>query len=1530
MDRHMPYGVAVVGFACRLPGGIDSPDALWSALRTGRQVIAEAPADRFDAASFHDPDVGRPGRSYTFAGGFLTDVAGFDADFFGISPREASRMDPQQRLLLETAVEALEDAGIPLGGVAGTDTAVFTGTVGTAYGELQDRDPESITAYTMAGRSPGNTANRVSHVLDLHGPSMAVDTACSSSLVAVHQACQALRTGTSPLALAGAFNFLLGPHPYIGFSKASMLSPTGRCHTFSADADGYVRAEGGAMVVLKPLDQALRDHDRVHGVILASAVNADGWTNGLSLPNPRAQAALLRQAYDRAGVDPDDVVYLEAHGTGTPAGDPAECAAIGEALGRLRQDGNPLPIGSVKTNLGHLEPASGLAGLCKALLVLRERVIPPDLPTGPPHPAIDFDRWGLLHVRTPQPLPERGRAVIGVNSFGFGGANAHVVLADPPPPPPRETPPNGRPLPVVVTAKTATALAEAARRMSDLLTGRPGHRFHDIAYTACRRRTPHPYRAAVLAESPARAAERLAALAEGTRAPRGATGKAVADGRVVFAFSGNGSVWAGMGADLLREDQVFQRAVAECDALLSPHLGWSVRERLGAPATAAELRRTEIAQPLLFTVQIAATAALRHRGVVPAAVLGHSVGEVAAAHTAGILDLPAAARLIAARSRIQAPTADSGGMAAVGLPEPRAREELARYDGLLELAAVNSEHDVTVSGDGKALGDLERVLTARHTPVTRLPLAYAFHSRRMDPLEAPLVAALDGLGTNPASVAMISTVTGRPVGPDDRLDAHYWWHNIRRPVLWDQAVRVLSDQGHDIFLEVGPHPVLCGYLRRITASSGRPSAVVPTLARDADGPAALDTAVCALLAHGAEHDWSTHFPHPGNVVSLPAYPWQRERHWNGAPEWWTPAKSRGHGSGRAEHPLLGTRISAAEARWETTVDPSVLSWLDDHQVDGITVLPGTAYVEMARAAGRRALGAAAEVHDLEIVHALTLPTATSGPSLLTTVDDEDGLVRVTSRGPADQSARVHARGRARRLLAPPPAPLDIDAVRARTRHTIDGPTLYEHAARHRLTYGPAFRVIEEAHVGDGEVLAAYHHPHPDTGYETHPALLDGALQAGMALLPLDTTTGTRLPALIENVRAWHTPPPRGYVHVRARVLVTRDACWDFTVTGPDGRVAVEARGVWLRRYGGDQSAAHHPCTTVLRAAPHEGAPPPPGRPPHPRHLLTAAEADLARIGMRWRDHPFQASRRAFLTLSAHFTAAAVRELLPDATAFSAADLLAAGVRPQYTRLLDVLLDTAVDRGVLARSQDDRYRPAASPDPARWAQAIARDHPGETTILTLYVTCGQALGDVLRGRRAAPEILFDERQRHLVDQFYDIYPVMRSHAEPVRCLVGALARAWPEGRPLRVLEVGAGSGSLSSMLLPHLPPERAVYTFTDVSTSFFPRARQRLSAYDFVDYRRLDMETDPLEQGFDGASYDLVTASASLHVTSDVRRTLRHLARLLTDDGILLALEPTDTAFLAPCFGLLESFWGYTDTDTRVSSPCWTAGGGRNS
>ncbi|WP_326645235.1 SDR family NAD(P)-dependent oxidoreductase [Streptosporangium sp. NBC_01755] len=1503
--------LAIVGAGCRLPGGVEDLDGLWGALTACSDLVTEVPNDRFDPSWFVHRGDRRSGRSYTAHGAFLDDLAGFDPGYFGISPREADRLDPQQRLMLELAVESLDDAGIDPARLAGSDTAVFIGVFNGDYGVLQGRNPASLNAYSVAGWTFGNTANRVSYFLDLHGPSMAIDTACSSALVALHEAAQAIRSGECRVALAGGVNVLLDPAVFVGLSQASMLSKRGRCQTFSANADGYVRGEGAGMVVLKTLADARADGDRVHALLLRTGTNTDGRTEGLTHPGVGSQAALLRDVYARAAVDLDDLVYWEAHGTGTPVGDPVECEAIGQAIGIRRSPGNPLPIGSIKSNMGHLESAAGMAGLLKAILVLRHGVIPPNLHADPLNPGIDWNRLGLSPVTRERAIRSVSRPLAGVSSFGFGGVNAHAVLAVPPPVDVSARTPAPL-LPVVVSGRTAAAAKDMAARVADRLDSTDSGGFYDVCHTLARRRGVREHRISVLAAGAAEAASLLREVVDDENPVGTASDSARTDGRVVFAFGGAGTPWPGMARDLLAGDEAFRSTVERIDRLLSRHVGWSVVTEMTAPASHSRLNTAEIGQPALFAVQMGLVAALQARGIRPAAVIGHSVGEIAAACVSGALDLEDAVLLCAARGRTQQLTMGEGAMAAVGLSPAQAAEELEPFGAEVELAAINSGRDVTVAGSRDALRHLESVLVRKGVFFRRLDVEFAFHSRAMDRLETPLLKALEDLRPAIPGISLVSTVTGLPVEGAE-LDSAYWWQNVRQAVRFGPAVDLLVRDGYQIFLEVGPHPVLQTYLRRAgegrAGEEGARLTVLPTLRREQPGEPALRTAVAALLAAGADADWEAFLPQRGSVAELPTYPWQRERHWNGQADWWAP---------RLEHPLLGARIPAPDPSWNAPIDPGRVPWLTEHRVAGADLLPATGFVELALAAGRRILDGPLELLGLEILRPLPVPSAAEPDLDIQVCVTQDGQVRVSTR--SDDEWQVHARCRVRAAVDAPPVPLgsrppldDVVEVGADEHFAV--------AARAGLDYGPVFRSLKSVLITGETAHAEYRFTEPTGGYEAHPAIVDAALQTVLTVLAQrgsGVEITAHLPVSFDRVRLWRPPTATGSIQTRLRPQdSSRDVIADFTLTDPAGNIVMQLSGCRFRRMPGEEGPARH--VTVLRAS--GGGPTAQDTTPAIADLLAVVEPHRRELRDRLSARSERHSRfmKAYTAVAAHFTMAMVHELVP-AGQWSIEDLTAIGVLPKYTRLVRQLCVLAAGEGLCGDAGSGRWRTTGRAEPYRLFTAALGEFPEYSAELQLAGRCGRYLTDVLTGRREATEVLFPQGGLQTAEHFYDSGPVLSPCNLLARTIISDLVGLWPADRPLRVLEVGAGTGGLTAAVLPLLPPERTSYVFTDLSSAFLKAAAARFKPYDFVDYKLLDLERNPADQGFAEAGFDLVLAANVLHATADLGRTLDAVSALLDDGGLLLMGETLHIGPLALVFGLLDGWWSATDTARRPGGP----------
>lgn len=893
-DRQaQPEPIAIIGIGCRFPGA-NNPHAFWQLLRDGVDAISEVPAERFNLEVFFDPNPAIPGKINTRWGGFLDQVDQFDPRFFGISPREAARMDPQQRLLLELTWEALEDGGQVRERLVGTETGVFVGISNSDYGRILLNDPCRIDAYAGTGNALSIAANRISYQFDFRGPSVAIDTACSSSLVAVHLACCSLRNGESTLALAGGVNLILSPAITINFTKAGAMAPDGRCKAFDAGANGYVRSEGAGLVVLKPLSRALADGDPIYAVIRGSAVNQDGRSNGLMAPNPLAQQAVLREAYRRAAVSPGNVQYVEAHGTGTFLGDPIEAKALGAVLAFDRLPGRPCALGSVKTNIGHPEAAAGIAGLIKVALALKHQEIPPSLHFQEPNPLIPFDELPLRVQTTLGSWPaESGPALAGVSSFGFGGTNAHVVLEEAPRSnaerhdaecamESREIRQTQSTYLLPLSAHSSEALQSLARAYRDFLAiPESTVSLHDLCYTASVRRSHHDYRLAVTGNSPAQLAEGLEAFLRGEVRPGLSAGRKVSSRprKLVFVFPGQGSQWLGMGRTLLEQDAVFREVVERCDRAMRPYGDWSLRAELaGTDADQSRLNEIDIIQPALFAMQVALVALWRSWGIEPQAVVGHSMGEVAAAHVAGTLSLEDAVRVICHRSRLIKPTIRQGAMAAVELSMEEARRVLVGYEDRVSIAVSNSPTSTVLSGDPATLDAILDKLHRQDIFCRTVKVDFASHSPQMDPLRADLLLALEGLEPRSASVPIYSSVTGMVSNGLD-FEAPYWGRNLREPVLFSTAVQRLLKDGHDIFLEISPHPILLSAIQQGIHHFGQEGAVLPSVRREEDDHTVMLGSLGALYTLGYPVDWSRTYPTGGRCVRLPSYPWQPERCW---------------------------------------------------------------------------------------------------------------------------------------------------------------------------------------------------------------------------------------------------------------------------------------------------------------------------------------------------------------------------------------------------------------------------------------------------------------------------------------------------------------------------------------------------------------------------------------------------------------------------------------------------------------------------
>jgi acyl transferase domain-containing protein/acyl carrier protein len=1103
--RPPPDPIAIVGMACRYPGGVNDPQSFWALLKRGGDAITEIPSSRWDVDAFYDPNQGRAGKMTTRWGGFLEDVERFDPHLFGISPREAANMDPHQRLLLEVAWEALENAGQRPDRLAGSKTGVFIGLYASDYSPVVLSDFSGINLYTGTGTANNVAAGRLSYLLDLQGPSLVVDTACSSSLVAVHLACQSLLNRECNVALVGGATLLLTPLTLIMASKMQLMAVDGRCKTFDGRADGIALGEGCGMVVLKRLSDAQADGDLVLAVIKGSALNQDGRTNGLTAPSGASQQALLRQALTRAGVSPSQVSYVEAHGTGTPLGDPIEVEALAEVIGQPRPSGPPCLMGSVKANLGHTGAAAGVAGLIKVVLSLQNEAIPPQLHFRELSPNISLENTSL-RVATELSAWPAGKVprVAGVSAFGWSGTNAHVVVEEAPAAPaPRAGAPE-RPLHLLsLSARTEPSLRQLAERVRAHVQAHPAQSLADLCFSANTGRSQLEHRLSVTSNSAEQLGERLSAYLEGQPSPGVAHGQLT--GRrapaVAFLFTGQGSQYVGMGRQLYLTQPVFRRALDKCDALLRPVLGRSLVSVLHPePGEASPIDETAFTQPVLFAFEWALVQLWRSWGIEPSVVMGHSVGEYVAACVAGVFTLEEGLALIAERGRLMQSLPPGGAMAAIFTDGERVARVIAPYASRVSIAAFNGPTETVISGDGKAVAELLEAFTAEGVKVRALSVSHAFHSPLMEPLLDAFEQAASRPNYRPPRITLISNLQGAPV---EAVTARAWRRHAREPVQFAQGMEALAARGVSLVVEVGPNATLMGIGGR---SLPEGSALwLPSLRKGKDDWEVLLGTLGTLFARGVSVDWAGFDgEYPRRRVFLPNYAFQHER--------FQLKRLDGRGmepsGGPSIHPLLGRRLRVATlegALFEARLCAEEPSFLSEHRVYGLSTVPATAYLEVARAAAEQLFGAGEHaLESIEIREALVLDSTPRTLQYLVGARDESGgarfqvfsLSRDGSGG--EESWTTHASGRIQLAASARVQEETLDEIRARCQRGLEPQAFYAWLEAQGLEYGPSFRGVRQLWRGEGEALGVVElsgQALEEAGlYGVHPGFLDACVQ----------------------------------------------------------------------------------------------------------------------------------------------------------------------------------------------------------------------------------------------------------------------------------------------------------------------------------------------------------------------------------------------------------------------------------------------------
>ena len=1169
--------IAVVGLGCRVPGGGDDPASFWRLMHEGVDAITPVPPDRWDHGALYDPDPAAPGRIATRSGGFLRAIDTFDAALFGIAPREAEGMDPQQRLLLEVAWEALEHAGQAPDRLQESATGVYVGVCSSDYAYLQVKsgDPGLLDAHFTSGIAHSVFSGRLSYLLGLRGPSLTIDTACSSSLVAVHLACQGLRNGDCSIAVAGGVNLILAPDLFVALSHSRMLAPDGRCKTFDATADGFARSEGCGVVILKRFSQAQADGDRILALIRGSAVNQDGPSSSLTAPNGPAQEAVIRAALTFARVAPHEVGYIEAHGTGTQLGDPLEVKALGAVFGDRDQ---PLIVGSVKTNIGHLEAAAGVSGLIKVILSLQHCAIPPHLHFKTPSPHIAWQDLPFVVPRQPVPWqPINGRRIGGVSSFGFSGTNAHVVVEEAPAQPVSTEANPGRSYLFALSARDPVALAQLAGRHAAALAGPRNDTLADICRTANTGRAHFSERATIVSGTVDGLHTCLEALSRGEDAG-GLMHERVAHRdppRIAFLFTGQGAQYAGMTKGLYDVSRVFRAVLDRCAAILRPYLDRPLLDVLFTKDTsAAQINQTVYTQPALFAVEFALTELWRSWGVTPTAVIGHSVGEYVAACVAGVFSLQDGLRLVALRGQLMQSLPTGGAMAAVFAPEALVAPMIVPHAGGLSIAGVNGPLQTVISGDAVAVAEVCRRLEEQGVQFHPLPVSHAFHSPLVEPVLDQFEQAARSVQFAAPRIRLISNVTGRLAVADEITQPSYWRRHMREAVRFGDGLHALEGARPDCCIEIGPHPALLPLVgAAFTAASPR---LIASLRRGKPDWQHMLEGLSAVYRAGAKVDWSS-LSEVGKdrIVDLPYYPFQRERYWFRVRAE-TPPRAAPVRPG--SHALLGARLRSAVAGaiYEATISADAPGFVRQHRVLDHVILPATAYLEMLVAGARDVLRTeAVRIEDVTISEAMLLADDGAARIVQTVFEADHGgtaSVSISSVAETPADATSWVRHAAARVSAGSPSPTPsktLSELRAQCPWPVAVPDFYDGFKERGLRFGDDFHTVHQIWRGTaqavGEVALSAASEVRKAGYKLHPLLLDGCLQLLAAALPPEAPGTLYLPVGIGSYLLYGEAGVRCWSHVAVEPIAGDFCRADVLVFDADGAPVAELRQIQLKR-----------------------------------------------------------------------------------------------------------------------------------------------------------------------------------------------------------------------------------------------------------------------------------------------------------------------------------------------------------------------------
>lgn len=1511
----MPKKIAIVGCSLRLPS--TDTNSFWKSLIEEKDLVTKVNNNRWSQDSFYHPNKKHPGTSYTFSAGSIGDIAQFDAEFFGISPREAALMDPQQRLLLEMSWEALENSGIKPSSLSGSQCGVFIGMATTDYASRLADDLSAIDSLTATGVTASIAANRISYVFNLRGPSMVIDTACSSSMVAFHQACNSIRSGESTQALVGGVSLHIHPHGFIIFSKASMLSPQGQCNPFDASGDGYVRSEGGGIFFIKEYDQAVADGNPILAIVANSANNTDGKKSSLTLPSALVQEDLLSNIYQQANIAPDSIDYIEAHGTGTAVGDPIESTAIGNALGKKRKSNNPLPIGSVKSNLGHLEAASAIAGLAKAIFAIQHRVVPATIGIKSLNPNIPFTDLNITVNTESLVLKESGKLTIGVNSFGFGGANAHVILESPPVLSQQiKLPANTRQRPFMLFAKNPIALKAAALTFSKSLSEQTEPKLYLATYNSIFNREWHEHRVMVFGDSTKNIAQSLLDFSNDD-AEQGSLAYGIAlkkPSGTAFIYSGNGSQWEGMGKQLLANEPLFKKSIQAIDIIFQRYADYSLEDELAGKNEPGRYEYTEFAQPALFALQVGITQLLHHQGITPVAVAGHSVGEVAAAWASGALSLEDAVAVIFHRSKFQGKTKGKGSMTAVGLGIDAAQSLLNKLNltSSISIAGVNSSRGITVAGDPDLLTQLETELTKQDVFNKRLDIDYAFHSPVMDSIETGIKQALTSIKPSKSKIPFYSSVTGTLLA-GTKLNAEYWWHNIRQPVLFEQAIKNTA-LDNNIFIEIGPHAVLRSYINDSIKDLDIEASIIPTVARNDDSSGKIFNTCSQAVIAGTKINWEKTFPIAAPFLALPNYSWQREHHWH-------PVTSESIGllERYKIHPLLGYPLKQHENTWENQLDTLLIPTLSDHVVGEAIVFPGAGFCELAIAAAFSYQETAlVEIEELEI-HSPLLLSAEQSKLIRLNISTSDSHWKIHGRDyGVEEPWTLFAQGR---ILS---EPSDI-LLRDVSFNTLPRTPDFNCDSHLKLTiasglnYGPAFQCIQHGWVEKNSVLAVLKIPEIiATELETmylHPAILDCTFQLIFQLLQKEASTHigiTFIPTKMGRIALCNNKSKPCFAKATLLSRTPRSLTADFTVFDNDGLAIATINNVQFRSIRLSTNASDR-----IRFFDYHSIPAP--------HINAETNATISNkaiqstfnsllknLELNTPEQRYSEEVEPLLDiLCSQFIKQSLQQLFSNEKTLSTEKIHALiSNTPEIEPFLHFLLKTAQNEQYISFNEQS-WSMLQSDDEQISAQdiwnSLVADYPDYFQIIHSVGRIGLHINSLINGSLTFKQVCPQETTITTLNQLALGAENNQKIALILRNLILDATSTLPEGNRLSILEISEGSPSFAIDICLAIDFISGDYIFASTSEESLEKSAYIKERFPYISTQYINQEEETVTY-----SCDVAVISLDFHTLQQANFAITYAKRSLKPGGTLLIMGQYPTQWMDFLFGCQHNYWVNND------------------